>query len=247
MSMAFETTGRDFDSTTETDRLPAWPAANVQDPAVIGRHLVAHLGFRDVVELPREFEQQVARLVDIQSTTEAERQGEDTYCAVLSGEGISWYRALADATLGIVKESEPPSVRIANATSTDEVVAVLEMNGLDSIAARIRYLHGLPDDDPDEPPFQFESLRVLTRFLIGERKLGRPELAVDPDGLAHAEWKLATGGILAMEFLPSGHVRFAAVSGPARVGVDRTRVSGELPQGEALDAVRSFTALLESR
>lgn len=246
MSMAFDTIGRDFDSTTETGRLPAWPTADVRDPAVIGRHLVTHLDFGDVVELPQEFAQQVARLVDVESTRESERERGDTSGAVLSGDGIPWHRALADATLDMVKESIPPSVRITNARSTEEVVSVLEMNGLDSVAARIRYLYGLPDDDPDEPPLQLDSLRVLTRFLLGERHMRSPNLAVDPDGLAHAEWKLAGGGILAIEFLPSGHLRFAAVSGPARVGVERTRVSGELPQGEALDAVRSFTALLQS-
>ena len=247
MNLALDTTATDFDVATETSHLSARRTADLEDQALIGRHLVAHLGLRDEAELPQEFAQQVAHLVDMQATAEAERNWGDTYCVVLRGEGIPWYRALADATLGIVKESIPPSVRIANATSTEEVVTVLEMNGLDSIAARIRYLQGLLDDDPDEPSLQVDSLRVLTRFLLGERQLGNPELAVDPDGLAHVEWNLADGGILAMEFLPSGLVRFAAVSGQARVGVERTRVNGELPQGEALDAVRSFTALLESR
>ena len=247
MSIAFETTGRDFDSATETGRLPAWPAANVQDPAVIGRHLVAHLGFRDAVEVPQEFAQQVARLVDIQSTAEVEDRWENTYCAVLGGEGIPWYRALADATLGMVEESIPPSARIDGATSIEEIVAILEMSGLDSIAARICYLQGLPDEDPDEPPLQFDSLRALATFLLGEQQLGSPQIGVNPDGLAQAEWRVDERGILAMEFLPSGLIRFAAVSAPAGSGVERTRVSGTLPKSETMDAVRPFTARLESR
>ena len=64
--------------------------------------------------------------------------------------------------------------------------------------------------------------------------------------MAQIEWWFPTNGILAMEFLPSGLVRFAAISSPAQQGVDRLSLNGTLPKDEALAALRPFTALLPS-
>ena len=47
--------------------------------------------------------------------------------------------------------------------------------------------------------------------------------------------------MLALKFLPSGFVRFAAVSAPARSGVERRHVNGTLPATDVSDAIRVFT------
>ena len=130
------------------------------------------------------------------------------------------------------------------ASTHEEIIAVLRLFELDAIADRLGYLRQLVEDDPDETSMVLESLRALAIFLMGERQLPDPQIGVTPDGLAQIEWRLPTNGILAMEFLSSGLIRFAAISAPAQRGVERLSVNGTLPKDAALAAVQPFTARL---
>ena len=115
-------------------------------------------------------------------------------------------------------------------------------------------------DDPEESPIVVDSLRHLAFFLLRYRRLADPEVGISPNALAQVEWTLpdvshdhAGNGLLAMEFLPSGMIRFAALSAPfssgssgssgspGSPGVDRLTVHGTLPAAEAMDAVRAFS------
>ena len=136
--------------------------------------------------------------------------------------------------------------RIAAESTHEGIIAVLRLFGLEKVTDRLDYLRGLTDDDPDEPPMDVESLRAMSLFLISERQLPEPEIGITPDGLIQTEWRTPPNGILAVEFLPSGLVRFAAISSPAQQGVDRLSLNGTLPKDEALAALRPFTALLPS-
>ena len=134
--------------------------------------------------------------------------------------------------------------RIDAASTHEEIVAVLRLCGLRAVADRLSRLRKLLNDDPEEPSLEFESLRALAIFLLTERHLPDPQIGVSPDGLAHVEWRTRANGVLAMEFLSSELIRFAAVSAPARLGIERLTVNGALPQDAALDAVQSFTSRL---
>ena len=92
-----------------------------------------------------------------------------------------------------------------------------------------------------------ESFRALALFLSSERQLPDPQIGVTPDGLAHIEWRLPPNGILAMEFLPSGLIRFAAISAPAQRDHERLSVNGTLPKDETLSAIQPFTSRLQLR
>ena len=105
----------------------------------------------------------------------------------------------------------------------------------------LSYLHRIVEDDQDEPSINLDSLRKLALFLLSERRLGNPQLGVNPNGLILAEWPVGEKGVLAMEFLASGGIRFAAISGPAQSGVETKRISGTLSKSETLNAVRPFT------
>ncbi len=137
-------------------------------------------------------------------------------------------------------------------TDPEHVDALLREHDLVPVVERLRYLRQLAADDPDEPRMKEDSLRELARFLLSERWLPCPQIGVSPDGLAHAEWVLAGAdgdtvgnGILAMEFLGSGLIRFAAVSPPSTLGdAQRKRVNGTLPKAEAVQAVQPFTSIL---
>ena len=129
---------------------------------------------------------------------------------------------------------------IQSASKREEIIAVFRLFGLNAIADRLGYLRSLSNDDPDEPPVEIESLRAMAFFLMSERQLPDPQIGVSSDGLAQIEWQLPAGGILAMVFLSSGLIRFAAVSAPAQPGVERSSVNGTLPKDGALAAVQPF-------
>lgn len=101
----------------------------------------------------------------------------------------------------------------------DLIIKELRKSGLGEVADRLSYLQQLAADDPDERPMNVDSLRELAAFLLSERRLPHPQIGVSPDGLAQAEWRLPGvagdpqgGGILALEFLRPGLIRFAGLS-----------------------------------
>ena len=132
-------------------------------------------------------------------------------------------------------------LQIRKASTPEEIIAVLRLFDLDAVANRLAYLHGLADDDPDEPCIEIESLRAVALFIMGERHLPDPRIGLTPDGLIQIEWRVPDDGLLAMVFLPSGMIQFAGIGAPTRDGEDLWRVNGTLPKDEALAAVQSFT------
>ena len=133
------------------------------------------------------------------------------------------------------------AAQIDEAGDHRDIATVLEQSGFSRAAARLAHLHGLVDDDPEEPDIPIESLRGLASFLLNGPQLPSPRLGVGPEGFIQAEWRVPEGGMLALKFLPSGFVRFAAVSAPAQSGVERRRVNGTLPATDVSDAIRVFT------
>jgi hypothetical protein len=133
-----------------------------------------------------------------------------------------------------------PSQRPVDYETRAEVAEALREYGLEQSAERLGYLQRLADEDPDEEPIAIASLRHLTSFLMDERHLGQPEIGVSPDGVALAQWRVVGNGILAMEFLDSGLIRFAGASGPGSQDGESLRVSGTLPRTKALRAIQSL-------
>ena len=133
---------------------------------------------------------------------------------------------------------------ITVARTHGEIIAVLRLFGLDAIADRLSYLRSLADDDPDEVPVEVESLRAMALFIMRQRWLPDPRIGVTPGGLIQIEWQVPPNGILAMEFLSSGLIRFAAISASVQYGENRLSVNGTLPTEGTLRAVESFTARL---
>ena len=151
--------------------------------------------------------------------------------------------------------AESVAVKTLQDTSQpEEIIAMLRRSGLAGVADRLGYLRQLEheQEDADDLPLALDSLRELARFLMDERWLPEPEIGVSGDGLAHAEWRFpeipaTTGGngILVMEFLCSGRVRFAAIAKRTEAKQEPSRIDGTLSKVEALRAVRSFTDQLQ--
>ena len=140
------------------------------------------------------------------------------------------------------------SSAIVDADSREAITALLRRHGADGIADRSAYLCALLDDDPDEGPVNLESLRAMALFLTAphRRRLPDPLIGVTPDGCIQVEWSLPPSGVLAMEFLPSSLIRFAAVSDPFGDSIDLRRVHGTLSTPEAVETARSFMSLLHA-
>ena len=126
----------------------------------------------------------------------------------------------------------------------DVIIEDLRRSGRGKVADRLVYLRGLAEEDPEESPMNLDSLRAMARLLMSERQLPAPRTSVTSDGFVHIEWRFPNNGILAMVFLPSGLIRFAAVSVPANQGIEQLTVNGTLPKDRTLAAVREFTSYL---
>lgn len=161
-------------------------------------------------------------------------------CWVSVGKPIVWSTAV-QPRITILPAWRPQIDAVAQ---HEQIIAVLRLFGLDAVADRLGYLHSLADDDPEEPRIDIESLRAMALFIMGERQLPDPQIGVNPDGLIQIEWRVSIDGLLAMEFLPSGLIRFAAISARAQPGLERLRVNGTLPKEDTLKALRPFTSLL---
>ena len=143
---------------------------------------------------------------------------------------------------------------LQDTSQPEEIIAMLRRSGLTGVADRLGYLRQLEheEEDADDLPLALDSLRELAQFLMDERWLPEPEIGVSADGLAHAEWRFPeipaiTGGngLLVMEFLCSGRVRFAAIAKRTEAKQEPSRIDGTLYKVEALRAVRSFTDQLQ--
>ena len=133
------------------------------------------------------------------------------------------------------------AARVDVASDHRDIATALEQSGFSAIAARLVHLQRLVDEDPEEPAIPIESLRGLASFLLNEPRLPSPRLGVGPEGLVQAEWRVPEDGMLALKFLPSGFIRFAAISAPAQPGLERRRVNGILPASDVSEAIRAFT------
>ena len=141
-----------------------------------------------------------------------------------------------------------------NVAEENDILDPLRSHGLDDVVVRLVQLRILLDEDPDEPDIAIESLRSSADFFLQETYLTVPEIGAGPEGFVEAEWRIPSGeegsatpnepywgrgdGILAMKFLPTGLIRFAATSGPVGRGKERLRTSGILP------AVQTFICCL---
>ena len=149
---------------------------------------------------------------------------------------------------------------VTAAAEEDDILDFLRSHGLNEVAARLVQLMVMLDEDPDEPDLAIESIRSFAEFFMQETYLPVPEIGAGPEGFVEAEWRIPSNGkktahsdesywgrgdgILAMKFLPTGPIRFAATSGPAGQGKERLRTSGILPRNSILPAVQSFISCL---
>ena len=133
------------------------------------------------------------------------------------------------------------------ATTRDAVIRIVEQYGLERVAKRVAYLSGLHAEDSDEPEVDLGSLKQMASVVINNPTLNDPRLTLTSQGYVHAEWPTTGGGRIAMTFLSSRLVDYAAISEAATPGSDIKRVNGRHFVPEAMNAVRWFASRIVRR
>ena len=126
---------------------------------------------------------------------------------------------------------------IDNADSKAEIITLVRISGLNSTADRLAYLDMLARDDPEEETIELESLRRFAVFALG-RHLPGPKIGVSSEGLIHTAWWV-DNGILSMDFLPSGEIRFSAILQDVQWSA-----KGVMPPDRMLAKIRRFRRAL---
>ena len=138
-------------------------------------------------------------------------------------------------------------ISLNQAESPSAITRTLAVCGLIEIASDIREVEVLASEDPENMPIDLESLRHAAAFLLSERWFPSPLITLTSIGNLWLEWQISPGGLLAMNFLPSGRIQFAAVSEPPRRGVEIESVEGTMRKVDTLTAIRPFVSRLQSR
>ena len=137
--------------------------------------------------------------------------------------------------------------KIADATTPKGIASALQQRGMERSAGRILALSEFHGTDPEEPEVNLKSLRRLATAMIENPAWGEPRLTLNDEGYMHAEWSTVENGRVAMTFLPSDLVDFAAISAPVKSGADVKRIGGRHIGVEAINAVRWFAARIAPR
>ena len=138
-------------------------------------------------------------------------------------------------------------IRLNSATSSSDITTTLGLCGLGETASDIREVEALASEDPENMPMDLVSLRHAAVFLLSERRFPSPLITVTPVGYLWLEWQISPSGILAMNFLPSGRIQFAAISEPPRRSVETESVEGTMRKEDMLAAIRPFISRLQPR
>ena len=175
------------------------------------------------------------------------KESTERYCIVYSADDKSVYKSLRPSISALGFDWLKPTIHDVEGTTHHGMAQLFRWLGKTSVADRIEELLAIADEDQDEPHMSIESLRNFGRLLITERELTEPNIGVTPNGFVQAQWSTPSNGVVAMEFLVSGLVRFAAISAAAKRGVKRKAVRGTLEHKEMLHAVRPFSEHLFSK
>ena len=175
------------------------------------------------------------------------KEANERHRIVDSVDDTNAYKLIRPSTVALGADWLKPTIRSVEGTTHGQMALLFRLLGKTIVADRIEELLAIAEEDQDEPHMSIESLRNFGRFLIAEQELIEPNIGVTPNGLVQTQWSTQGNGVVVMEFLVSGFVRFSAISAPAKRGVKRKAVRGTLEHKEMLDALQLFSAQLFSR
>jgi len=100
---------------------------------------------------------------------------------------------------------------VEEASRHEEIFSVLNQAQCFKIVKQLKFLNDLTDEDPDELPMDFESLKMLAVFFVRYGKyLPEPAIGISSYELLQAEWHCKRSSAV-MKFLPDGTILYAGV------------------------------------
>lgn len=157
-----------------------------------------------------------------------------------------------------VLSPESPIPSIQNAQKVEDVVNILREEGFSAEMVQfgehpVRRSEEMEEGDAENA--NLESMKLFGEFLVTYRP-SSPLIYIGYNGYIGAEWPISGDlraehsyaeywgdgdGIVVMEFLPSGLIELAILSGPYEGGKNRLKLDGFLPLSEVMKAVQIVT------
>ena len=147
--------------------------------------------------------------------------------------------------LSTLSSDTPLQKILSNITSEHAVIDAIQSCGLKQVADRLDYLCSLPVDEQHEAPIQIESLYLFAHFVMERLWLPYPQVTVSPDGYINTEWTIEKYGDLAIEFMPSGVIRFSILY--RSLNATPKFVNGVQDVDEVIRIIKPFIDQLMSR
>jgi len=142
-------------------------------------------------------------------------QASDVY---VFGEPLPLVRSNTGPSLAI---SYPMQVRYAinDSNNLGGLIALARIYKLDYIADRLIEFSDI-DEEEDQKPLLLNSVKLFLEFIIHNRQLFDPLIALCPDGNIQAEWHTKDNKHLAIKFLLNSKVRFSILTPSSALSSD---------------------------
>ena len=142
-------------------------------------------------------------------------------------------------------------IDLSNLDTTEEVIGRLREKGHEAVAEQIEEHLSALEQDPDEKPVVFESLRSLATFILMHSQLKPPMVGSAPNGLMELTWCLENHSnpdgywgegncVVSLRFLASGLVHYVALSAPNRTDEERISKRGDAKREFVLRSLGEF-------
>ena len=131
---------------------------------------------------------------------------------------------------------------IEESNTCEEIFCVFKKLNMGDIADSLKEINDTIEDDPDEDPIVLDSLKKMSCFVI-KYKPQNFIIGVASTGFIRLEWRLPLNGILAIEFLTSSLIRYAAIYPQEKPDIEQQRSNGSLEEKNILPIIRQLISL----
>ena len=141
-----------------------------------------------------------------------------------------------------------PSKYTTVSTTTSDLISFvrnhLRSAHASSIASRLEYLRKASiEEAPEQAPISAQSLQGFISFIQREKNLAEPDIVITYAGNIRAEWHQSRKEHFAVEFLPTGKVRYVVFSPDPNHPSRTDRTSGVVSAETLMVKVRPFNVL----
>ena len=142
---------------------------------------------------------------------------------------------------------QPSKYTFVNTTTSDLISFIrnhLRLAHASNIASRLEYLRETCiEEAPEQAPISVQSLQGFIFFLQRESNLAEPDIVITYAGNIRAEWHRSRKEHFAVEFLPTGQVRYVVFSSDLNHPSRTDRTFGVVSAESLMGKVSPFNVL----